>query len=996
MIPADDQSVEFEGVGKTLDKEFKGVYDYVKKIHAEILGILKDTEGFSNNLTGNKDTPGGGKLGLGSFTRAQKIAGGMAIGAAVGSTYMKMAPNTMAAVTQRMAADSVAGLSGMGAQGVIRQSNRLVGNGATSAMGPTMATMQTFYQGGYTASSLSSKNIMSSIGGLSAITGGSNEQVAGSLAGMNSMNFLRMGVRIRDKNGELRPMNQIINDVYNFLYRGQQITKDQAAMLLNPGSKGYQTLMMITNGDQNLFNTIAMGVIARASKGKGLTKGDLSNSNKALDIMGVGKESPIRSNFRYQTSEARKLQSTEGGLVGGYNTGLRATATLNDGFSTMADLLGPVNDGLMALKGILQTMPAAGNMGGTVSHLTGLATGTAMNYAAMRLAMGALTPAAAAAGAAEGAAAGGGVSSLLAGGGIAGMLKGGKFGAAKGILAKGSMGAKLGRVGLAAGVYAGSEWLQKLLNKKGKNLPGWLKAAGNFAFDLGEGALTGLAAGGLPGAVAGSVAGGAGNLLGGGVGGDCEHGNVGCSHGTGGADSVSNNSTTAAATTFRSPVPSGTKINSPFGPRDNSKNPGISRNHSGVDYGVKVGTNITSAADGIVTETGIHRQYGNYVIIRHGNKSTLYGHLSQILVRKGQAVRGGEVIGKSGGAKGAAGAGNSTGPHLHFEVRDNGGVGAQGRKNPLSFIGKAGSFLKNLFTSGVNMVKRVIRGFSGALSGKGLTGFSDRDEGAGVGVSGLSSEGLNAFLNSSLSTGAPVSWKDIQSGVHKSTGINIGKSHDYVNSRMDRVSGDSGGMAGGSREGLIKLLAAKGFKGPALETAFAIALAESGGRQGAVGDRKLANKKWGPSYGLFQVRSLRDWKKYSDPYRDGNRLKGLDYNISAAWEKSNHGTNFKPWASYTSGSFAKFLDDANRAKGAAGVGGGDAGGGTGLGSVPPMETSHSYSGGGARISSSQNVNVKVDMHVNIARSSVGEAEAMFREFKVRLERELKSKGVGTY
>ena len=341
---------------------------------------LKQAAEYVNKISnGGKGGVGGQTLGLASFgsgTRNQQIGVGLGVVAAgTAAIGMSMAPNTMAAVTQRMYADSMAGLSGMGATSLISQSNRLVGGGATSAMGPTAAAATLGYQGGYLANTLSSKRIMQQLGGMSAITGSSNEQAAGAFAGINAMTFLRGGIRARDSKGNLVAPNQLINQAYGFLYGGRSITKEQAMMVLNPGSKGYATLMQLSGGDPELMRQLQMGVIARASKGKNLTKKDLSDPNRALDIMGVGKESPIRSQFRYNTSEARKLESTEAGLVGGYNVGLRTTASVNDAFSTMADILGPVNDGLMTLKGILQTMPGAGNTGATLSSLGGMAMG---------------------------------------------------------------------------------------------------------------------------------------------------------------------------------------------------------------------------------------------------------------------------------------------------------------------------------------------------------------------------------------------------------------------------------------------------------------------------------------------------------------------------------------------------------------------------------------------------------------------------------------------
>lgn len=95
--------------------------------------------------------------------------------------------------------------------------------------------------------------------------------------------------------------------------------------------------------------------------------------------------------------------------------------------------------------------------------------------------------------------------------------------------------------------------------------------------------------------------------------------------------------------------------------------------HSGIDIPASVGTPVTSAAPGYVAWTREGRSYGYYVMVVHTDGiATLYAHLSQILVQTDQFVARGEAIGLSGGRPGMAGAGLSTGPHLHFEVRKDG------------------------------------------------------------------------------------------------------------------------------------------------------------------------------------------------------------------------------------------------------------------------------------------------------------------------------------
>lgn len=107
-------------------------------------------------------------------------------------------------------------------------------------------------------------------------------------------------------------------------------------------------------------------------------------------------------------------------------------------------------------------------------------------------------------------------------------------------------------------------------------------------------------------------------------------------------------------------------ITSPFGYRTH---PIFGRQilHSGIDIGVDEGTPVHAADGGVVVEAGWISGYGYCVIIDHGNgTSSLYGHNSSLAVSSGQAVSQGQVIAYAGST------GNSTGPHVHFEVRVGG------------------------------------------------------------------------------------------------------------------------------------------------------------------------------------------------------------------------------------------------------------------------------------------------------------------------------------
>ena len=88
--------------------------------------------------------------------------------------------------------------------------------------------------------------------------------------------------------------------------------------------------------------------------------------------------------------------------------------------------------------------------------------------------------------------------------------------------------------------------------------------------------------------------------------------------------------------------------------------------HKGIDIAASYGSSIKASGAGKVTFVGSYNEYGQTVIINHGNGFTsIYGHASKILVKKGQTVTKETIIAKVGNS------GRSTGAHLHFEIRIN-------------------------------------------------------------------------------------------------------------------------------------------------------------------------------------------------------------------------------------------------------------------------------------------------------------------------------------
>ena len=88
--------------------------------------------------------------------------------------------------------------------------------------------------------------------------------------------------------------------------------------------------------------------------------------------------------------------------------------------------------------------------------------------------------------------------------------------------------------------------------------------------------------------------------------------------------------------------------------------------HAGMDFTGAIGTPIYATGNGLVVESQFDKGYGRHVIIDHGfSYKTMYAHMEKIVVKKGQTVKRGDVIGYLGNT------GLSTGPHLHYEVRKN-------------------------------------------------------------------------------------------------------------------------------------------------------------------------------------------------------------------------------------------------------------------------------------------------------------------------------------
>ncbi|MER5202279.1 peptidoglycan DD-metalloendopeptidase family protein [Streptomyces sp. NPDC002825] len=132
--------------------------------------------------------------------------------------------------------------------------------------------------------------------------------------------------------------------------------------------------------------------------------------------------------------------------------------------------------------------------------------------------------------------------------------------------------------------------------------------------------------------------------------------------------------TKPAADSYSAPVSAG--IGTRYGTRGSSWSSGY---HTGVDFPVPTGTSVKAVAGGRVVSAGWGGAYGYQIVIRHDDgRYSQYAHLSALTVREGQRVQAGQRIARSGST------GNSSGPHLHFEIRTGPGYGSD--IDPLAYL----------------------------------------------------------------------------------------------------------------------------------------------------------------------------------------------------------------------------------------------------------------------------------------------------------------------
>jgi hypothetical protein len=445
-------------------------------------------------------------------------AGRVALG--LGAFTFAGLPNTQDAVSQRIAAQSVASFSGMSANQLVSQVNQigLASGGITSSSGMTMAAANLYYGGGMLAGSRSFNNFMGQVGGVSAMSGLSNERAAAAYAGINGMRSLQLGVNVRGPRGELLAPNQIASNLYNRMYGAygtSRVTNEQAALVWNPNSRAHQAVMAMAGGNQDLFQALATNIQLQAANGGKMV--DLSNASSVMDKLGFAKDDPRRAIFNKNASDTKLLQNSSNGLIGGYDAAAKAAGAAADALSRLPQ---PVLDSIAAIKGFSESLGGMNNAGSALTGLLGsLAKGIGDVLGAMMLmrggGLGGLL------GKGGGGAIGGGLKSMFSGltgrlgatrlGGLLTSTLGRQLGGKTLLGAIG--GISLGRGLLGAGVYYGmdkaEEWLNTNLGAD-KDSGMFRKGAATISrilFDAGKGGAAGAATAGPWGGVIGSVAG---------------------------------------------------------------------------------------------------------------------------------------------------------------------------------------------------------------------------------------------------------------------------------------------------------------------------------------------------------------------------------------------------------------------------------------------------------------------------------------------------------
>ncbi|MFZ9615380.1 MAG: M23 family metallopeptidase [Fluviibacter sp.] len=667
--------------------------------------ITKLTEEIKKNLGGQTANAMGGTSdssvqtsGMLARLRGVTKVGGFALGMGIG-----MLPNTQNAVSQRIMAQGMGSMTGNTPQEIIAMSNRLLGSGVTSSQGGVMSATALASRG-IMPGSAGFQNIMGNVGGLSVLTQQNNQDIAAQYGSINSMTFLRAGIMTRDASGNLKSPTDIANDVYNrIIPGGRGLNKDQAATLLNPNSKGFQSLLAITGGNVELSSTLSKQMYFQAlNNGKAVNAGDAQNIMD--NVLHLQKDDPLRKFYNQQGTESGMLQKTGDSLVKGYGGALDAVAATNRGFMALADVLPGVVDAMGRIAGFGVTLPTVGNTGATLTSASLGLMSKGREIVESKMADHMFNA-------------------------LYGPKAGGEAGAAaKGGRLAGSRGA-LKAIAPLAIAEVGGLGIEYVRQHGGQERHSKADMLGTAAAWAGTGALAGSFLPGLGTAVGAGLGAAAGLAYGaykGAYGGD--EGAASVTNTTGGG-----NGRGSSAFHLPSTRPRGVG----YGAKPKHKGQWTWKGyHTGQDFLDPRGTPVYAIRDGIVINAKMNANgpaYGNSILIDHGPFQSLYAHLSKIMVKAGAKVKAGQVIGLSG----ETGTG-ARGPHLHFEIRKNGNP-----VNPGSYLAGGAMPKESSISKVVSRITKTVNRNPGASEGDEGDGSQFMNMPSSVGsMFNLSSSGL--------------------------------------------------------------------------------------------------------------------------------------------------------------------------------------------------------------------------------------------------------------
>lgn len=559
------------------------------------------------------------RLGLGKFTTSDKALGyaqaGISTAAGVAAGMYMGVPNiqsVMASSANYYGASLRS--SGLGYQQITSMTMQGLGRlGITGEQSPA-ATAAILASRGVMPGSAQYRTLLGEIGGTARYMNMANENAAVALSGLTQgpMSARLYGAGISTYNqqtGQFRGGTEVFQQIYERMTMGR------------PKASLQQTM-----------NSIQGGFIQQTASDLGMSEDQKQMFYQFMIQKAGGKESdfaklgingnPLEAQKRIVQSDVETLNAYVKPMLKGMEMAADTVEAFNRGLQSAADALG-VFAGYVG--GLGQSRAGAG-LGVAAGSILGGIKDVALTALAGR--------------------------SLLGKGGVKGALgTAGKF------MTKG-----LGRLipGLGLVLNAGGGFFDAK-DGGGLNKAGFLTAVGTGAVTGGIMGAPAAGVGAIPGAVIGGVAGGltymGGYLLGGGGSGGGNQIPMGGSFGGSGT----------VGTGAISPIIGGA-VGTPYG----AKGKMWKGSHTGDDYPCAVGTPVVAAMDGVVYSDNPGQDYGKTVQIDHGNGyQTLYGHLSEVLVRPGDTVKKGQTIAKSGDT------GNVDGPHLHFEVR-------RGKNNPVN------------------------------------------------------------------------------------------------------------------------------------------------------------------------------------------------------------------------------------------------------------------------------------------------------------------------